>query len=63
MILGMILMIVGGVLVTRNRNLAYLFAREPQAQHWNFASSIARQNFAIIGGAFFVCGLVFFFLF
>jgi hypothetical protein len=63
MIIGMLLMIIGGVLVTRNRNLAMLLAREPHIHQWAFMSSVARQNIAIIGTIFFVGGLVFFVLF
>jgi hypothetical protein len=63
MIIGLILMVVGGVLLTRNKNLAYMFAREPHSHQWQFTSSVARQNFAIMGAVFFVGGLVFFFLF
>jgi hypothetical protein len=63
MIIGMLLMIVGAVLLTRNRNLAELFVREPHAHQWHFTTSIARQNFAIMGAVFLVGGLVFFFLF
>ena len=59
----MILMIIGLMLITRNRNLAYLVARDPHAVQWHFSSSIARQNFAIMGAVFLVGGLVFFFLF
>jgi hypothetical protein len=63
MVLGMILMIIGLMLITRNKNLAYLFARDAHSVQWHFSSSIARQNFAIMGAVFFVGGLVFFFLF
>jgi hypothetical protein len=59
----MLLMIAGLVLIARNRNLAYLFVHEPHGSHWDFSTSIARQNFAIMGAVFFVGGLVFFFLF
>jgi len=56
-------MIAGLMLITRNKNLAYLFARDAHSVQWHFSSSIARQNFAIMGAVFFVGGLVFFFLF
>lgn len=55
-------MIIGLLLITRNKNLAYLFARDAQGSQWHFTSSVARQNFAIIGAVCFVGGLVFFFL-
>ena len=57
------MLIVGLMLITRNRNLAYHFARDTHGVQWHFSSSIARQNFAIMGAVFFVGGLVFFFLF
>jgi hypothetical protein len=63
MVIGMILMIIGGIFLTRNKNLAYLFAKEPSGHHWHFSSSIARQNFAIMGAVFFIGGLIFFLLF
>ena len=63
MIVGMLLMIIGGILVTRNREIALLFVREPHVSHWGFMSSVARQNIAIMGSVFLLGGLVFFFVF
>jgi len=62
MIVGMLLMIIGGVLVTRNREIALLFGREPHISQWGFMNSVARQNIAIIGSVIFVGGLAFFVL-
>jgi len=59
----MFLMILGGVLVTRNREIALLLGREPHVGHWGFMSSVARQNIAIIGSLVFVGGLASFILF
>ena len=63
MIIGMLFMVVGGILLTRNKNLAYIFAKESYGHHWNLSSSVARQNLAIMGAVFFIGGLVFFLLF
>jgi len=63
MIIGLILMIIGAMLVMRNRDVASLWGREPHAAHWSFMTSVARQNVAVMGMVFFVGGLVFFFLF
>jgi len=62
MIIGMLLMIMGGVLVTRNREIALLIGREPHTQ-WGFMTSVARQNIAIMGTIFLLGGLAFFVLF
>jgi len=62
MILGILLMVIGMILVARNRNLAILFARETHGHHWDFTTSIARQNIAIVGTVFILGGLVFFLL-
>lgn len=63
MILGMILIIIGAMLVIRNRDVAMLMCREPHIHQWGFMTSVARQNIAVMGTVFFVGGLVFFFLF
>ena len=63
MIIGMLLMAVGAILVLRNRDVAVLFGREPHANHWGFMTSVVRQNIAVTGSAFFIGGLIFFFLF
>lgn len=63
MIIGMIFVILGAMLVARNRDVALLLGREPHAAHWGFMTSIVRQNIAIIGTIFLIGGLVFFFLF
>jgi hypothetical protein len=63
MIIGLILMIVGALLVMRNRDVAMLFGREPHTAQWGFMTSTARQNVAVMGSVFFIGGLVFFFLF
>ena len=55
-------MVIGMILVARNRNLAILFARETHGHHWDFTTSIARQNIAIVGTVFILGGLVFFLL-
>jgi hypothetical protein len=63
MILGMILIVIGAMLVARNRDVAMLFGSESHFNQWGFMTSIARQNIAVMGTALFVGGLVFFFLF
>ena len=63
MILGLILMIAGVMLITRNRDVATLWGRESNAAQWGFLTSVARQNVAVIGTVFFIGGLVFFFFF
>lgn len=63
MIIGMFLMILGGVLITRNRDLAMLLGREPHVTQWGFMTSVMRQNIAIIGSMLFVGGIAFFLLF
>ena len=63
MILGMLLMIIGAMLVARNRNVAMLWGRETRTAHWGFMTSVPRQNIAMMGAIFFIGGLVFFFLF
>ena len=63
MIIGLLLMIVGGMLVVRNRDVATLLGRESHTANWGFMTSVARQNVAVMGTVFFIGGLVFFFLF
>lgn len=63
MIIGMLLMVIGALLVTRNRDVAMLLGREPSVNQWGFMTSVIRQNIAVMGTIFFIGGLVFFFLF
>jgi hypothetical protein len=63
MVLGMLLIVIGAMLVIRNRDVAMLLGREPHAARWGFMTSVARQNAAVMGTIFFIGGLVFFFLF
>jgi hypothetical protein len=63
MVLGMILIVIGAMLVMRNRDVAMLLGSETHASQWGFMSSIARQNIAVMGTVCLVGGLVFFFLF
>jgi hypothetical protein len=63
MLLGLLLMIIGGLLVFRNRDVASLLGREPHINQWGFMTSVIRQNVAVVGMVFFVGGLVFFVLF
>ena len=63
MIIGMLLMVVGAMLVLRNRQVAVLFGREPQIDQWGFMTSVVRQNIAVMGAACFIGGLIFFLLF
>jgi len=63
MILGLFLIVVGALLVLKNREVALYFGGEAHAHHWGFMSSVARQNIAVIGSIFFIGGAVFFFFF
>jgi hypothetical protein len=63
MIIGMLLMVVGAMLVARNRDVATVLGREPHVNQWGFMTSVMRQNIAVMGTIFFIGGLVFFFLF
>jgi len=63
MIIGLFLMIVGGMLLYRNRDLAVLLGRDPHINQWGFMSSVVRQNIAVLGTVLVVGGLVFFVLF
>jgi hypothetical protein len=63
MILGVVFMMIGGLLVYRNRDVAVLFGREPRLNQWGFMTSAIRQNIAVVGTVFFIGGLVFFVLF
>jgi hypothetical protein len=63
MIIGMILVIIGAMLIVRNRDVAMLLGHESHSAQWGFLTSVARQNVAVMGLVFFVGGLVFFFLF
>jgi hypothetical protein len=56
-------MVVGAMLVARNRDVATLLGREPHVNQWGFMTSVMRQNIAVMGTIFFIGGLVFFFLF
>jgi len=56
-------MIVGGMLLYRNRDLAVLLGRDPHINQWGFMSSVVRQNIAVLGTVLVVGGLVFFVLF
>ena len=63
MILGLVLMVIGAMLVYRNRDVAMFFGRESRLNQWGFMTSAVRQNIAVVGTAFFIGGLVFFVLF
>jgi len=56
-------MVIGAMLVYRNRDVAMFFGREPRINQWGFMTSAVRQNIAVVGTVFFVGGLVFFVLF
>jgi hypothetical protein len=63
MIIGMFLMILGVLLLYRNREIAIMMGRDPSTNHWGFMSSVVRQNIAFLGTVLIVGGLVFFVLF
>jgi hypothetical protein len=63
MVLGITLMLIGSLLVLRNRSIARLLGREPRINQWGFMTSLVRQNIALIGTVFFVGGFVFFVIF
>jgi hypothetical protein len=50
MILGAILVIIGSLMVARNRDLALLLGHEGYSRyHMRFINSVTRQNIAIVG--------------
>lgn len=57
MILGLILMIIGGLMLAKNRNLAMMWGREYHAHQVTFNNSIARQNITVVGAVLLVGGL------
>jgi hypothetical protein len=63
MILGLVLMIIGAMLIYRNRDVAMFFGRESRFNRWGFMTSAVRQNVAVVGTIFLIGGLVFFVLF
>jgi len=63
MILGVALMLIGGLLVLRNRKIAIFLGREPKIDQWGFMTSFIRQNIALFGMIFLIGGLVFFAVF
>jgi len=62
MIPGLILIAIGGFLVTRNRWIALRLGVEPRLFHLPFFSSVARQNIAVIGLFMFATGVAFLFM-
>jgi hypothetical protein len=59
----MFLVIIGAVMITRNRDLAMLIGSEPRLGQWGFMASVARQNIALTGTFLVLGGLAFFVLF
>ena len=57
MILGFILLVVGGLLLAKNRNLAMMWGGEYHAHQVTFSNSIARQNIAIVGAMLIAGGI------
>jgi len=57
MILGFILLVVGGLLLAKNRNLAMMWGHEYHAHQVTFSNSIARQNIAIVGAMLIAGGI------
>jgi len=57
MILGLILMIIGGLLLAKNRNLAMMWGGNYHAHQVTFSNSIERQNIAIVGAVLLAGGL------
>jgi hypothetical protein len=49
MILGLILVLIGGLLLAKNRSLAMMWGHEYHAHQVTFSNSIARQNITIVG--------------
>ena len=57
MLLGAILMLVGCLLVIRNKDIAVLMHVEHRAHFSELSTSAARQNIAIIGALVFGAGI------
>lgn len=55
-------MVIGAIVVLRNRDVAMHLGRQPHVNQWGFMTSDVRQNIAVVGTAFFTGGLVFFVL-
>jgi hypothetical protein len=58
MILGSILMLIGCLLVVRNREVAVYTGTSKRGYYSQFSTSAARQNIAIVGALIFGAGLV-----
>ena len=56
MILGVLLMLAGCLLVIENKRIALYTGNGHRYDYFDFSSSAARQNVAIIGGLLFVAG-------
>ena len=63
MILGLVLMVIGAMLVYRNRDVAMFFGRESRFNQWGFMTSAVRQNIAVVGTVFLLADLCFLFCF
>ena len=62
MLIGLALLVVGITMVIRNRQLAVTLGFDEAHSSWGFKSSAARQNFAVIGLAIAVMGMLSIFL-
>ena len=57
MVLGAILVILGSLMIVRNRNIAVLLGHEGYSRYYlRFHNSITRQNIAIIGALIVAAG-------
>ena len=57
MILGLILVVIGGLVLAKNRDLAMMWAHEYHAHQVTFSNSVARQNIAVVGAVFLAGGI------
>jgi hypothetical protein len=60
MLLGAVLMVVGCLLVVRNKDIAVLIGTDQRGFYTEFGHSVARQNIAIIGSLAFGGGIAMF---
>jgi hypothetical protein len=60
MLLGAVLMVVGCLLVIRNKDVAILIGTDQRGFYSEFGRSVARQNIAIIGSLVFGAGIAMF---
>jgi hypothetical protein len=60
MLFGAVLMVIGCLLVIRNKDIAVIIGTDQRGFYTEFARSVSRQNIAIVGTLVFGAGIALF---